>query len=176
MLLIDASFGPAEQDAKVLGLATERGRAVVIALNKWDLVKKRETREKRHLVERTHDILSFAKWPEQVKVSALSGVNLDQLLDRVDEAFQEFNKRVPTSTVNRLFEDITDHHPPPLSKGKAVRLYYATQASVRPPSFVVYANYPEAIHFSYKRYVENRLRETFGFKGTPVRVYFRKRK
>ncbi len=175
VLLIDASEGPTEQDAKVLGLATERGRAVVIGLNKWDLVKKSELRERRHLVERTDDILAFAKWPKQVKLSALTGVNLDRLIEAVDEAFHEFEKRVSTSTVNKLIIDIIDHHPPPMSKGKAVKLYYATQASVRPPTFVIYANYPDAIHFSYRRYVENRLRETFGFQGTPVRVFFRKR-
>lgn len=175
VLLMDASEGPAEQDAKVLGLATERGRAVVIGLNKWDLVKKKELRERRQLVERTDDILAFAKWPEQVKLSALTGVNLDRLMDAVDEAFHQFEKRVSTSTVNRLFTDIIDHHPPPMSKGKAVKLYYATQASVRPPTFVVYTNHPDAIHFSYRRYVENRLRETFGFQGTPVRIFFRKR-
>jgi GTPase len=176
VLLIDANEGPAEQDAKVLGLAMERGRAAVVGLNKWDLVQKRPADEKRKLMERTHDILSFAKWPKQVKISALSGNNLDALVDTVDSAFAEFCKRASTSKVNRLFENIIDHHPPPLAQGKAVKLYYATQASTRPPTFVVQANFPEAIHFSYRRYVENRLRESFGFEGTPVRVFFRKRK
>ncbi len=176
VLLIDANLGVAEQDAKVLGLATERGRAVVVGLNKWDLVKKKELDEKKHRIQRTQDILSFAKWPKRVKISALRGTGLKRLLDHVDDAFFEFCKRVSTSDVNRLFEDIIEHHPPPLSRGKPVRLYYATQATSRPPTFVVSANFPDAIHFSYQRYIQNRLREAFGFEGTPVRVFFRKRK
>ncbi|MCP4679171.1 MAG: ribosome biogenesis GTPase Der [Deltaproteobacteria bacterium] len=176
VMLIDSDAGVAEHDAKVLGVATERGRAVVVGLNKWDLAKKKDTDHQKHLVERSRDILSFAKWPSTVKISALTGEGLDKLFQRIDSAFDEFRKRVSTSDVNRLFENIIDHHPPPLSKGKAVRLYYATQASIRPPTFVVQSNYPEAIHFSYKRYVENRIREAFGFEGTPVRVFFRKRK
>lgn len=176
VMLIDGKDGVAEQDAKILGLAVERNRAVVLGINKWDLVRGEDADEKRHRVERTKDILAFAKWPTRVKLSALTGYGLDNLLDKVDETFIEFNKRVSTGDVNRLFEDIIDHHPPPLSRGKPVKLFYATQASVRPPTFVVYANYPEAIHFSYKRYVQNRLRESFGFRGTPVRVFFRQRK
>ena len=176
VLLVDTSEGVVEQDAKVLGVASDRGRAAVIGLNKWDLVMKKTALERKQLVQRSHDIFSFAKWPNRVKLSALDGKGCDELLDRIDEAFVEFCKRVPTGAVNRLFEDIIDHHPPPLRKGKQVKLYYATQATTRPPTFVVYANYPEAIHFSYQRYVQNRLRETFGFDGTPVRVFFRKRK
>ncbi len=176
VLLVDADQGVAEQDAKVLGVAVERGRAVVIGLNKWDLIKTKDNDEMKHILERSKDILAFAKWPKAVKISALVGSGLNKLLDRIDEAFDEFCKRVKTSDVNRLFEDIIDHHPPPMSKGKAVKLYYATQARTRPPTFVVQANYPEAIHFSYRRYVENRIREAFGFGGTPVRVFFRKRK
>ncbi|MCP4605514.1 MAG: ribosome biogenesis GTPase Der [Proteobacteria bacterium] len=176
VLLIDASLGAAEQDAKVLGVAADRGRSVVIGLNKWDLVRRKDADLKKHIVDRSNDILTFAKWPGKVKLSALTGRGLDGLFDQIDSAFTEFCKRVSTSRVNRLFESIIDHHPPPLSKGKVVKLYYATQASTRPPTFVVQTNYPDAIHFSYKRYIENQIREAFGFKGTPVRVFFRKRK
>ncbi len=176
VLLLDAAQGPTEQDAKVLGLAVERGRAVVVGLNKWDLVVHKEAKEKKALVERIDDVLAFCKWPRQVKISAKIGENTGALMEAVIAAFDEFNKRVPTGQVNRLFEDIIEHHPPPMNKGKAVKLYYATQASTRPPSFVVYTNYPDAVHFSYKRYIENRLRETFGFEGTPVRIFFRSRK
>jgi GTP-binding protein len=176
VLLIDANEGPTEQDAKVLGLAVERGRAVVVGLNKWDLVVNRDSKEKKALVEKIDDVLSFCKWPVQVKISAKSGENTESLIAAVISAFDEFNKRASTGQVNRLMEDIIEHHPPPMNKGKAVKLYYATQASTRPPSFVVYTNYPDAIHFSYKRYIENRLRETFGFEGSPVRIFFRARK
>jgi GTP-binding protein len=176
ILLIDANDGPAEQDAKVLGLAVERGRAVVVGLNKWDLVVKRDAVTKRALLQRIEDVLTFAKWPPRVKISAKTGENTDELVKCLISSFDQFNRRIPTGQVNRLFEEIIDQHPPPMHKGKSVKLFYATQASTRPPTFVVYANYPEAIHFYYKRYLENRLRETFGFEGTPVRLFFRGRK
>ncbi len=175
VLMIDTAGEVAEQDAKILGLATERNRAVVIALNKWDLVDKDNDAKKR-ATQRVEDILSFVPWAKVVKISAVTGSGIDRLIQRVDEAFGEFGKRVGTSAVNKLFEDLIDHHPPPMRKGKITKLYYATQVSTRPPTFVVQANFPEAIHFSYERYVQNRIREAFGFDGTPVRVIFRKRK
>jgi GTP-binding protein len=176
VVLFDALDGIAEQDAKILGLALERGRAIVIGLNKWDTVRDEDLDDRKHRVQRTSDLLSFAQFAQRVKLSALTGVGVDRLLDQVDSAFAQFCKRIPTSKVNRLFEDIIDHHPPSLHKGKVVKLYYATQASTRPPTFVVQTNHPDAIHFSYKRYIQNRLRKSFDFKGTPVRVFFRGRK
>jgi GTP-binding protein len=176
VVMIDASEGVAEQDAKVMGVAVEKGRAVVIALNKWDLAQKKDSDYRKNLVDRSRDVLAFAKWPGTVKISALTGAGLDKLFEQIDSAFFEFCKRVKTGEVNRLVESIVGHHPPPFTKGKSPKLFYATQASVRPPTFVVYTNFPDAIHFSYKRYVENRIREAFGFDGSPVRVIFRKRK
>jgi len=93
----------------------------------------------------------------------------------VDAAYDEFTKRVSTGALNRLIEEIIDHHPPPMRKGRPVRLYYATQASVRPPTFVVQCSYPESLHFSYRRYVQNQIREVFGFAGTPIRIHFKQR-
>jgi len=174
VLMLDASQGVAEQDAKVLGLAVDRGRAVVIALNKWDLLK-RDNEQKKTLEEDTKDTLAFAPWAKIVKISALTGTGLNKLFSAIDGAHEEFCKRVSTSKLNKLFEDIVEHHPPPLRKGRPVKLYFATQASVRPPTFVVQCSYPEALHFSYRRYVTNRIRETFGFESTPVRVIFKKR-
>ncbi len=175
VLMLDATQGVAEQDAKVLGLAVDRNRAIVLALNKWDLIKgSRDARKK--LEEDTRDVLAFAPWTRIVNISALTGTGLKALFRAIDDAHNEFCKRVSTSDINRLFEDIVEHHPPPLRKGRPVKLYYATQVSVRPPTFVVQCSYPEALHFSYQRYVQNRIRETFGFEGTPVRVLFRKRK
>ncbi len=175
VLLTDARAGVAEQDAKVLGLATERNRAVVIGLNKWDLMK-RDAEAQAEVIERTKDTFTFAPWARWVKVSALTGAGLSQLLDQIDRAFVEFCKRVPTGELNRLFDDIIEHHPPPLRKGRPVKLYYATQASVRPPTFIVQTSYPEALHFSYKRYVQNQIRKVFGFEGTAIRLIFRQRK
>jgi GTP-binding protein len=174
VLLLDAGEGVAEQDAKVLGLAVDRGRAAVVALNKWDLVKGDAARQ-RKLVESARDVLTFAPWVKTTQICALTGAGVDKLFDLVDATYAEFTKRVPTGELNRLFEDIVEHHPPPLRKGRPVRLYYATQASVRPPTFVVQCSYPEVLHFSYQRYVQNRIRETFGFEGTPIRIHFRQR-
>jgi GTP-binding protein len=159
----------------VLGLAVDRGRAAVLALNKWDLLEGDDAR-KREVAEQARRVLSFVPWAEVVRISALTGRGLDKLLAAVEAARSEFGKRVPTADLNRLFEDIVQHHPPPLRKGRPVKLFYATQVGIGPPTFVVQCSYPEALHFSYKRYVQNRIRETFGFAGTPVRVLFRKRK
>jgi GTPase len=175
VLMLDAGEGIAEQDAKVLGLAVDRGRAAVVALNKWDLVRGDGERQ-RKLVESAKDVLTFAPWVTTTPISALTGAGVDKLFAVIDATYAEFTKRVSTGELNRLFEDIVEHHPPPLRKGRPVRLYYATQASVRPPTFVVQCSYPEVLHFSYLRYVQNRIRETFGFEGTPVRIHFRQRK
>jgi GTP-binding protein len=174
VLLLDAGAGVAEQDAKVLGLAVDRGRAAVVAINKWDLVKGDAAR-RRALLDGARDVLAFAPWAKTTTLSALTGAGVDELFALVDAAFAEFSKRVSTGELNRLFEEIVEHHPPPLRKGRPVRLYYATQASVRPPTFVVQCSYPEALHFSYRRYVQNRIRETFGFGSTPLRVLFKQR-
>jgi GTP-binding protein len=174
VLLLDAGEGVAEQDAKVLGLAVDRGRAAVVALNKWDLVKGDRERQQK-LFEATKDVLAFAPWISAAPICALNGNGVDKLFALVDAAYDEFTKRVPTGGLNRLFEEIIDHHPPPMRKGRPVRLYYATQASVRPPTFVVQCSYPESLHFSYRRYVQNKIREAFGFDGTPIRIHFKQR-
>ncbi|NLN61831.1 MAG: ribosome biogenesis GTPase Der [Myxococcales bacterium] len=174
VLLLDADQGVAEQDARILGLATDRGKALVIALNKWDLLKGDAARQ-REVHRRLRDIISYVPWAKVVNVSALKGTGINQLLTEIERAFATHCQRVSTSRVNELFADIVAHHPPPLRKGRPVKLYFATQVSICPPTFVVQCSYPEAIHFSYERYVQNRLRETFGFEGTPVRVFFRQR-
>jgi len=159
----------------VLGLAVDRGRAVVLALNKWDLLEG-DAQRKRQVDEDLQRILTFTPWASVVRISALTGHGLPKLLAAVDAARAEFGKRVQTAELNRLFEDIVLHHPPPLRKGRPVKLFYASQVGVGPPTFVIHCSYPEALHFSYKRYVQNRIRETFGFDGTPVRLKFRQRK
>ncbi|MFO8072739.1 MAG: ribosome biogenesis GTPase Der [Polyangia bacterium] len=174
VLLTDAEAGTSEQDARLLGLALDRGRAAVVAINKWDLLAGDEER-RRAVARETRERFSFAPWAPLVRVSALTGRGLNRLFDEISSCREQFGKRVRTSELNRLFDDIVEHHPPPLRKGRPVKLYYATQASVRPPTFVVQCSYPEALHFSYRRYVENRIRETFGFAGTPIRLVLRKR-
>ena len=172
LLMIDSKTGPAEQDAKIAGLITERGRAMVVALNKSDLLSREEQRK---AIERTKEILAFAGWAPVVSMSATTGRGLKTLLARVERAMTDHSRRIPTAETNRFFEHVLDHHPPPTARGKSVRLFYVTQARVRPPTFVVVTNEPEAVHFSYQRYVVNQIRERFHFEGTPIRVVYRKR-
>ena len=173
LLLVDGQLGVAEQDAKIAGLAEERGRALVIGLNKVDLLRKDELRVAE---QKVRDVLSFAPWTTIVPLSAQKGRGVDKLLDTLTQTLTAYSKRVPTAELNRFFDEVLAHHPPPLNKGKPVRLYYVTQASTMPPTFVAVTNFPDAVHFSYRRYVINAIRERFGFHGTPVRVLYRAKK
>jgi GTPase len=173
VLMIDAADGPAEQDAKLVGLAVDRGRALVVGLNKMDLLDE-EGRKK--AISNARDVLAFAPWAPMVPLSAKTGRGTRKLVEVARAALAEHKKRIGTSELNRFFEDVLEHHPPPTQRGKAVRLYYVTQAGVQPPTFVAVTNEPEAVHFSYQRYVANRIRERFGFEGTPLRVFYRRKR
>ncbi len=173
VLMIDAEAGVGEQDAKIAGLADDRGRALIIALNKSDLLN-REAQKK--VMDRTREILAFVPWAPLVTVSALEGRGVTALLGRVVDAVTEHRKRIGTAEINRFFAEVLDKHPPPTMHHRAVRLYYITQASLAPPTFVVMANHPDDVHFSYQRYVVNQIRKRFGFKGTPIRVRYRGKK
>jgi len=170
VLMIDANDGTAEQDAKIAGLAEERGRALVVALNKTDLMNK-ETRKA--VVTRTREILAFAPWATIVPVSVKQGRGVKKLMTAVDAAIREHDKRIPTGELNRFFEEVLETHPPPTMHKRMVRLYFITQAEVRPPTFIVVANRPDDVHFSYQRYVANQLRKRWGFDGTTIRVRYR---
>jgi GTPase len=170
VLLVDADGGTAEQDAKIVGLATDRGRALVIGLNKSDLLDR--DREKQ-AIERTREILAFAPWAPIVRLSAKTGKGVGKLLEAVVDAGREHRKRIPTGEVNRFFEEVLERHPPPSFRNKPVRLYYVTQAQTAPPTFIASTNEPKGVHFSYQRYIVNQLRERFGFRGTPVNVRYR---
>jgi GTP-binding protein len=170
VLMIDATEGASEQDAKIAGLALDRGRAVVLALNKMDLLKGKQRDE---AVEKLRDVLNFMPWAPVRRVSAKTGRGVRSLMDMARHVAEAHEKRVTTGELNRFFEEVLERHPPPTSGGRAVRLYFVTQARTRPPTFVVSTNYPDRVHFSYKRYVINQLRERFGFEGTPIRVYYR---
>lgn len=173
VLLVDADEGVAEQDAHLVGLAVDRGRALVIGLNKMDLLdKERRTQA----ITRCKEILAFAPWAPIIPVSAKSGRGTKKLITTVAAALVEHQKRIPTAEMNRFFEEVLEHHPPPAQKSRAVRLFYVTQASTRPPTFVAMANEPKLVHFSYQRYVINSIRKRFGFEGVPVRVFYRKRR
>lgn len=173
VLLIDAAAGPAEQDAKIAGLALDRGCALVVALNKWDLIKGHEAA--RRVTDQTRDVLTFAPYAPQVRVSAATGRGLKRLVGTVREVAAEHDRRVPTGELNRFFEELVARKPPPLKGSRPVKFFYVSQVAVRPPKFVVTCNYPDAVHFSYQRFIQNQLREQFGFGGTPFRLVFRGR-
>ena len=173
VLMIDGEAGVGEQDAKIAGLANDRGRALVIALNKVDLLD-REAQKK--AMDRTREVLAFAPWAPMVTVSALEGRGISALLGRITDAVAEHRKRVATAELNRFFEEVIERHPPPTMHHRVVRLYYITQASIAPPTFVIMCNQPKDVHFSYQRYVVNQIRKRFGFRGTPIRVRYRGKK
>lgn len=172
VLLADASDGVAEQDAKILGLAEERGRGLVIALNKADLLDKSSLAKAE---EDARDKLSFAPWAPICRLSAKTGRGTDGLLETIDRVGDSFSRRIPTGELNRFFGAVLETHPPPTQGGKAPRLYFITQASTRPPTFVVSTSAPDKIHFSYRRYVQNQIRKTFAFEGVPIVVHYRGR-
>lgn len=170
VLMIDAHLGVGEQDAKIAGLAVDRGRALVVALNKTDLMDAEEIRAAKR---RAKEVLNFAAWAPFLTVSAKTGRGTKKILQAVDRVIVEHRKRIATGELNRFFEEVLQRHPPPTQKNRPIKLYYVTQAEVRPPTFVVVTNYPELVHFSYQRYVANQLRERFGFEGTPLRIRYR---
>jgi GTP-binding protein len=170
VMVCDAKEGVAEQDAKILGLAEERGKAMIICLNKSDLCSKKDLDQAE---ERARDKLSFAPYAPIVRMSAKTGRGLNELFSKVDEVKEAFVKRVGTGELNRFFESVLDTRPPPTSMGKAPRLYYITQAETAPPTFIIISNHPDAIHFSYRRFVINQLRKAFGFEGVPLRVFYK---
>jgi GTP-binding protein len=173
VLLCDAKDGVSEQDAKILGLAEERGRAVVIALNKSDLLSREEIGKAE---TKAREKLSFAQWAPVVLVSAKTGRGVNELLETVRKSKASFTQRIGTGELNRFFEQVLESRSPPTQGGKAPRLYYITQAETAPPLFVVVASQPEAVHFSYRRFVANQLRKRFGFEGTPIRVTYRSKR
>ncbi len=173
VLMCDAAEGVAEQDAKILGLATDRGRGVVIALNKTDLM---DAQQLKRAEDDARDKLSFTPWAPVVRCSVKTGRGVGALIDTIAEVRKEWVKRIGTSELNRFFEEVLATHPPPTMGGRAVRLYYVTQAESRPPTFVVVTNEPERVHFSYQRYIQNQIRKRFGFEGTPIRIRYKSKR
>jgi GTP-binding protein len=170
VLMIDANIGPSDQDAKIAGLAIERGRALVIALNKSDLL---DADGRKAALEKARDTFTFATWVPIFLVSVDGGRGVHKLMQSVRACAKSHKQRITTAAVNRFFEEVLEHHPPPTMNNRSVRIYYATQVQAAPPTFIIAANHPDRVHFSYRRYVVNQLRERFGFEGTPVRVFYR---
>jgi GTP-binding protein len=173
VLMCDAKEGVAEQDAKILGLAEDRGRALVIALNKSDLLTRDELKK---VEEKARDKISFVPYVPIVVISAKTGRGVSSLVESVDAVTLSFKKRIGTGELNRFFEEVLDTRPPPTMGGRAPRLFYVTQAETAPPVFVVISSSPEAVHFSYQRFVVNQLRKRFGFEGVPIRVVYKGRR
>ena len=175
LVLIDASEGIAEQDERIAGLAHEEGKGLIIILNKWDLVKDKEEAFKR-LTAEVRQRMKFADYAPILTISATTRQRVTKIFDEVDRVIAETTKRVPTAELNRVFEHLTTAHEPPLYRGKRVKYYYITQGGVKPPTFIAFVNYPEGVHFSYLRYIENSLRDAFGFTGSPIRIFAKRRR
>lgn len=175
VLVIDAAEGVTEQDAKIAGIAHDRGKAVIIVVNKWDAVEKDDKTIYR-FTEKVRNTLSYMPYAEILFVSALTGQRLNKLFEIIDIVSENHAMRVATGVLNEIMAEAVALQQPPTDKGKRLRLYYITQVSVKPPTFVIFVNDKELMHFSYTRYIENQIRETFGFRGTPLRFYIRERK
>ena len=174
ILVIDAKEGVSEQDAKIAGVAHDRNKGILILVNKWDLVEKDNSSVKK-FTQDIRDVLSFLDYADILFVSAETGQRLGQIFDKVDEIVESCVQRVATGVLNEIISQATAMHEPPSDKGKRLRIYYATQVAVGPPTFVFFVNDKKLMHFSYQRYLENQLRETFGFKGTSIKIIIRER-
>lgn len=174
VLIIDAVEGVTEQDAKIAGIAHDRGKAVIIAVNKWDAVEKDEKTIYR-VTEKIRNTLSYMPYAEILFVSALTGQRLNKLFDMVDVVSENHAMRVSTGVLNEIMTEAAAMQQPPSDKGRRLKLFYITQVAVKPPTFVIFVNDKELMHFSYTRYIENQIRETFGFRGTPLRFIIRER-
>lgn len=174
LLIIDAMDGVTEQDEKIAGLIYERGKGCIVVINKWDLPEK-ETNTAKQYAERVRWKMKFLQFAPVVFVSALTGQRVFKILEKTEETLDQLEKRIPTSQLNRFFDSFKKQRQPPVYKNKAVKVYYITQTEIKPPTFVAFVNFPEAIHFSYERFLVNRIREEFALDKIPVRLYFRKK-
>lgn len=175
IIVIDAVEGVTEQDAKIIGIAHDRGKGIIIAVNKWDAIEK-DNKTTLEYTDKIRKTLSFVPYAEIVFISALTGQRLNKLFELIEQVIQFQNLRVPTGVLNEILTEATALHQPPSDKGKQLRLYYITQVAVKPPTFVIFVNNKELSHFSYIRYIENKIRDTFGFSGTSLKLITRERK
>ncbi len=174
VVVIDAAEGVTEQDAKIAGIAHERGKGIIIAVNKWDSIEKNDKTIYEHR-NRIREILSFIPYAEIVFISAVTGQRLTKLYEEIDKVIENQNKRIGTGILNEIMMEATVLQQPPTDKGRRLKLFYVTQVSVKPPTFVIFVNDKKLMHFSYTRYIENKFREAFGFDGTSVKFVIRER-
>ena len=174
MVLVDAEEGITEQDTKVIGYTQDQGRALIILINKWDLIKDDRKRQER-LLEEVTEAVKFIPYAPVLKVSSLTGSGIKRLFPEIGKVHRQFHQRFPTAALNRLLADAVAHHEPPLYHGRRLKFYYTAQLGTAPPLFAVVANAPKGIHFSYERYLTNFFREGLGLDRVPVRLLFRER-
>ena len=175
VIVIDATEGVTEQDAKIAGIAHERGKGMIIAVNKWDLIEK-DNHTMKEFTEKIWEKLSYMPYAELIFLSAKTGQRLPKLFDLIDAVIANCALRVQTGVLNEILTEAMAMKQPPSDKGKRLRIYYITQVSVKPPTFVMFINDKDLTHFSYTRYIENQIRTTFGFRGTPIKFIYRERK
>ena len=175
VLVIDAVEGVTEQEAKIAGIAHERGKGMIIAVNKWDAIEK-DNKTVNEYKNKIKQILSFMPYAEVIFVSAMTGQRLVKLYETIDMVVENHSLRVATGVLNEIMTEAVALQQPPTDKGKRLKLFYITQVSVKPPTFVIFVNDKELMHFSYTRYIENKIREAFGFRGTPLKFIIRERK
>ena len=174
VVMIDADQGITEQDEHIAGLAHEAGKAVVVCVNKWDLIEKDNATVKQ-FTDKIRTSLAYMSYASLLFISAKTGQRIDKLFTEIVEVYGESRRRITTGVLNDLLSDAVTRVQPPSDKGRRLKIYYMTQNSVQPPSFVIFCNDARLFHFSYQRYLENCLREVFGFKGTPIKLIIRER-
>ena len=174
LIIIDASEGITEQDISIAGYAFERGCGCIFLLNKWDTVEKGDKTKKKFIDQIRYDA-KFLNFAPVMAISAKTGLGVAKIFNLVEEVYGQYGFRIGTGELNRVLEAAVSKTEPSLYKGKRLKFYYATQVSVKPPTFLCFVNYPDSVHFSYKRYLINRIREGAGLDKTPVQLIFRKR-
>ena len=174
VIMIDAEQGVTEQDERIAGIAHEAGKPSIICINKWDLIEK-DNNTVKEFTEKVYTAFSYMTYAEVVYLSAKTGQRVDRLYSMINEAYEQSKRRITTGVLNDILNDATARVQPPSDKGRYLKVYYMTQIGVQPPTFVIFANSIELFHFSYRRYIENCLREVFGFKGTPIKLIIREK-
>ena len=175
LILIDANDGVTEQDTKIAGLVHEAGKAAIIVVNKWDAVENKETNTMRDMEAKVRQGLSYMLYAPVLFLSALTGARVDKLFQMIQDVYAQNTMRITTGALNSLLADATARVQPPTDKGRRLKIYYMTQASSKPPHFVIFCNDARLFHFSYQRYLENQIREVFGLQGTPIRITIRQK-
>ncbi len=175
LIVCDASQGLSEQDVRIAGYAHEEGKASVLIVNKWDLIEK-DTHTMNAFQKSLGADLTFMSYVPMLFISAKNGQRVNKVLELVDKSFEQSRRRIPTGQLNDVVSEAVMMNDPPSDKGRTLKIYYSTQVSVQPPTFVIFVNDAEIVHFSYERYLENFFRKSFGFEGTPIRIIFRSKK